>query len=114
MNNEENMNYEYLDNDILSKAFINEYNLELCTKIAFRIMHRFVKLKNKYPNEPAIKITARYEPIYSCPLPRQNHQMDLVDRKIDETAEYQFMNEKITAMMKIMNSDEKNALLKNL
>lgn len=107
MNNEENMNYEYLDNDILSKAFINEYNLELCTKIAFRIMHLFVKLKNKYPNEPAIKITSRYEPIYSCPLPRQNHQMDLVDRKIDETAEYQFMNEKITAMMKIMNSDEK-------
>ena len=107
MNDEDNKNYEYLDNDILSKAFISEYNLEMCTQIALKIMHRFVRLKNKYPNEPTIRITSRYEPIYSCSLPRENHQMDSIDRKIDEVAEYRFMNEKITAMMKIMNADEK-------
>ncbi len=27
-------------------------------------------------------------------LPRENHQMDSIDRKIDEVAEYRFMNEK--------------------
>lgn len=107
MNNERNMSYEYLDNDILSKAFINEYNLEVCTKLALKIMHRYVRLKNKYPNEPTIRITPRYEPIYSCPLPRQNNQMASVDNKIDEKAEYQFMNEKISGMLNIMNSDEK-------
>jgi hypothetical protein len=89
MNDEEISSNKYLDNDILSKAFINEYNLDICSKL------------------PAIRITARYEPIYSCPVPRQNHQMDSVDRKIDEKAEYQFMNEKLTAMMRIMNSDER-------
>ena len=59
MNDEDNKNYEYLDNDILSKAFISEYNLEMCTQIALKIMHRFVRLKNKYPNEPTIRITSR-------------------------------------------------------
>jgi hypothetical protein len=107
MNDEEISSNKYLDNDILSKAFINEYNLDICSKLAYKVMHRYVKLKNKYPYEPAIRITARYEPIYSCPVPRQNHQMDSVDRKIDEKAEYQFMNEKLTAMMRIMNSDER-------
>lgn len=107
MINEEIVNVEYLDSDILSKSFINEYNIDICTKLANKVMHRFVTLKNKYPYEPAIKLTSNYEPIYSCPLPRQNNQMDKVDNKIDEKAEYQFMNEKITAMMNIMNSFER-------
>ena len=39
----------------------------------------------------------------------KNIENELKDRfaKIDEVAEYRFMNEKITAMMKIMNIDEK-------
>ena len=107
MNNEEELIVEYLDNDILSKSFVNEYNVDICTKLANKVMHRFVTLKNKYPFEPSIKLTPNYEPIYTCPLPRQNKQMDEYDKNMDEKAEFQFMNEKLKAMMKIMNSFER-------
>ncbi len=45
MTDEDNKNYEYLDNDILSKAFISEYNLEMCTQIALKDNAPFCEVK---------------------------------------------------------------------
>lgn len=104
---EEIIKEELLDNEILGKDFVEEYNLEVCDKIARKLMRQFVKLKNIYPQEPQLRITQRYEPIYSCPLPRQNNQMGRIDKYIDDQSDYQFMNQKISSMMKLMNSEEK-------
>lgn len=98
---------ELLDNEILGKEFVDEYNLEVCEKIARKLMRQFIKLKNIYPQEPQLRITQRYEPIYSCSLPRQNNQMEKIDKHIDDQSDYQFMNQKISSMMQLMNSEEK-------
>jgi len=98
---------ELLDNEILGKEFVDEYNLVVCEKIAKKLMRQFIKLKNIYPQEPQLRITQRYEPIYSCPLPRQNNSMERIDKHIDDQSDYQFMNQKISSMMQLMNSEEK-------
>lgn len=98
---------ELLDNEILGREFVEDYNLVVCEKIARKLMRQFIKLKNIYPQEPQLRITQRYEPIYSCPLPRQNNQTDRIDKHMDDQRDYQFMNQKISSMMQLMSSEER-------
>lgn len=70
---------ELLDNEILGKEFVDEYNLVICEKISKKLMHQFIKLKNICPQEPQLRMTQRYEPIYSCLLPIKNNSINKDD-----------------------------------
>lgn len=98
---------EYLENEILSKEFVEDYNLEECMVISKLLMKKFNRLRNACPEELELRITPNYEPVYSCPLPRKNNQMDKIDNHIDDVNDYAFMNEKIKNIMKKMNNEEK-------
>lgn len=96
----------FLENEILSKSFISDYDLEECTIIAKMLMKKFHKLQNRLPEEVGLRITSNYKPIYSCPLPRRNNQMDPYDNKMDDVAEYALMNDKIKSVMNQMSEEE--------
>lgn len=66
----------YLENEILSKEFISDYNLDECKSIATMLMKKYKRLKNSCPEEVDLKITHNYEPIYSCLMPRKNAVME--------------------------------------
>ena len=100
-------NLEYIDNEILSKDFLSDYNIDECKKVLSMLLKKHQRLKNSCAEEVDLLITPRYEPIYSCPLPRQNNQMDKVDAHLDDIVDYRFMNAKISNIMKKMNSEEK-------
>lgn len=97
----------YLENEILSKEFISDYNLDECKSIATMLMKKYKRLKNSCPEEVDLKITHNYEPIYSCPMPRKNAVMEKIDRHIDDIRDYEFMNEKIKNIMNKMSSEER-------
>lgn len=97
---------EYLDNEILSRDFISDYDLEECMVIAKLLMKKFNRLRNTLPEEVELKITPTYKPIYSCPLPRKNIQMDRIDKKMDDATDYYYMNEKIKNIMNKMSNEE--------
>ena len=98
---------EYLDNEILSKSLMDDYNIELCINIARKIMKKFQRLINSCPEEPVLRITPRYEPILSSPMPRKNNTMDIIDKHLDDIRDYDFMKEKIKSVMMNMNSEER-------
>lgn len=98
---------EYLENEILDKDFIDDYDIDECLIIAKMIMKKYTRLKNSCPEEVELRLTPTYEPIYSCPLPRKNNAMDKVDRHMDDVNDYAFMNEKIKNIMQKMNAEEK-------
>lgn len=80
---------QYLENEILNKDFINDFNLDDCKTIASMLIKKYKRLKNSCPEEIDLRITQTYEPIYSCQLPRKNTTMAKVKN--------------ILMMLKIMN-----------
>ena len=100
-------NQEYLENEILSRSFIEDYDIDSCILIAKKIMKKFQRLINSCPEEPILRITPRYEPILSCPMPRKNTAMDIIDKHLDDVRDYDFMKEKIKSVMLNMNPDER-------
>lgn len=96
-----------LDNEILSKDFISDYNIDSCTLIVKKIIKKYQKLRNSIPEEPSLRISARYEPIYTCPTPKTNTATNKIDKYLDDVAEYQYINSKIKLVMLLMNSEER-------
>lgn len=97
---------KFLDNEILSRDFISDYDLDECIVIAKLLMKKFNRLRNTLPEEVELRITPSYQPIYSCPLPRRNTQMDKIDKRMDDVDDYHYMNEKIKNIMNKMTSEE--------
>lgn len=98
---------QYLENEILNKDFINDFNLDECKKVANMLIKKYKRLKNSCPEEVDLRITQTYEPIYSCQLPRTNTTMNKVEKHIDDVNDYEFMNEKMKNIMYKMNSEER-------
>lgn len=105
--NEEEKVVEYLDNEILCKEFCSDYNIDECTKIVKKLVKKYHRLTNSCPEEPNLRITSRYEPIYSCTLPRQNNTMSKIDNHLDDVRDYNFMKEKFFDIMNMMNCEER-------
>lgn len=98
---------EFLENEILDKKLIADYNLVECATISNLLMKKYHRLSNSCLEEPSLRITSRYEPIYNCSSSIRNTTNNIIDKHLDDIRDYNFMNEKIVALMGIMSRDEK-------
>lgn len=56
-----NCNEEFLENELLSKRDLQDYDLERTFYMVCKFIKRYKRLKCKSFNEPQIKVTTRYK-----------------------------------------------------
>lgn len=106
---------EYFENCLLDKNIINEYDIELTKNEVIKLINKYQKLKYKYINLPAPKITTNYEIRYECFLPYQkNNSVNIIDLKLDTEIEIKKFYSLILDVINKMNKKERTFFYEKL
>lgn len=100
-------NEEFLENEILSKNDLQDYDLERTFYKVCKFIRYYKKLKCKSFNEPQIKITTRYKFIFVDESFPNNNQYTKLDKFIDDKTEYYKFSQQITKITELMTEEEK-------
>lgn len=98
----------YLENCLLDKDLIDEYDIELTKNEVKKLINKYQKLKYKYINIPSPKITTNYEIKYECFTPcYKNNSYNVVDLKLDTEIEIKQFYSLILEAINQMNKKER-------
>lgn len=98
---------EFLENSILSKKDLEDYDLERTFYMVIKFMKHYKRLKCKSFNAPQIKVTTKYKYIFVDEPTRSPNEYTKFDEYLDSKTEYMALSEKITLVTDLMSEEEK-------
>ena len=107
MNNNMVENESYIDNSLLTKNDICDFDIERSHYMIDKFMAHYKKLKYKSLNEPQIKITTKFKYIFVDETNMGANQYTKYDEYIDNKSEYIQVSEKIVLITEMMTEEEK-------
>ena len=107
MNNTLVTENEFIENSMLSKKDLEDYDLERTFYMVIKFMKKYKRLKCKNYNEPQIKITTRYKYIFVDESCHSINEYTKLDEFIDNKTEYKVLSEKIALVTDLMSEEEK-------
>lgn len=107
MNNETiQINDNLMDNEILSKLDLEDYDLDRTYYNVCMFMKKYRRLKRKHYNEMPIKITNTYKYIYVDEKTKGVNDYTKLDNFIDNDTEYQQLSKKICLITSMFSQEE--------
>lgn len=97
---------ELLDNEMLSKMDLIDYDLERTYYNVCKFMKYYRKLKSKNFDEFPIKITTKYKYIYVDERTRGINDYTSLDKYIDDDTEYKKLSKQICLITKNFSQEE--------
>lgn len=97
---------ELLDNNLLSKMDLIDYDIDRTYYRVLMFMKKYRKLKNKSFEEPPIKITTTYKYIFVDERTKGINDYTKIDKYIDDESEYQKKSKKICLITKNFSQEE--------
>lgn len=102
-----NCNEEFLENELLSKRDLQDYDLERTFYMVCKFIKRYKRLKCKSFNEPQIKVTTRYKFIFVDESFASPNRYTQLDKFIDVKTEYYKLSKQITLVTDLLTEEEK-------
>lgn len=99
-------NEELLDNELLSKMDLVDYDLERTYYRVCKFMKKYRRLKSKGFNEPPIKITTKYKYIYVDEGTKGINDYTQLDKYIDDDTEYKQLSKQICLITQNFSQEE--------
>ena len=100
-------NEELLDNDLLSKMDLMDYDLDRTFFRVNKFMKKYRKLRSKHYDEMPIKITTRYKFIYVDESTRSINDYTKLDKYIDDDTEYRKLSKQICILTETFSQEER-------
>ena len=97
---------EYLENSMLSKKDLEDYDLERTYYMVIKFLKNYKRLKCKSFNAPQIKVTTKYKYIFVDEPTRNPNEYTKFDEYLDNKTEYMILSEKITLVTELMTEEE--------
>ena len=107
MNNTLVNDNEILENSLLGKKDLEDYDLERTFYMVIKHMKHYKRLKCKSYNAPQIKVTTKFKYIFVDEPTRSINEYTKFDEFLDNKTEYMAMSEKITLVTELMTEEEK-------
>lgn len=101
------VNEEYLENELLSKRDLEDYDLDRTYYNVCKLIKKYKKLKYKSYNEPQIKVTTKYKFIFVDESTTNNNRYTKLDEFIDNKTEYYQLSKQLTLVTDLMTEEEK-------
>ena len=106
MNNTLTNEIEFLENSMLSKKDLEDYDLERTYYMIIKFLKNYKRLKCKSFNAPQIKVTTKYKYIFVDEPNRSPNEYTKFDEYLDNKTEYMILSEKITLVTELMTEEE--------
>lgn len=98
---------EFLENELLSKNDLQDYDLERTTFMVSKFMKNYKRLKYKSYGDPQIKITTHYKYIFVDEPTISNNQYTKLDQLIDNKTEYYRLSNQLILLTNLLTLEEK-------
>ena len=99
-------NEELLDNELLSKIDLVDYDLDRTYYRVCSFMKKYRRLKSKHYDEMPIKITTKYKFIYVDEGTKNNNDYTTIDQYIDNDTDYQKISKRICLVTDTFSQEE--------
>lgn len=99
-------NEDLLDNELLSKMDLVDYDIERTYFRVCKLMKKYRRLKSKNYADIPIKITTKYKFIYVDESNRGTNDYNEIDRYLDNDSEYQKISKKICLITETFSQEE--------
>ena len=99
-------NEELLDNELLSKMDLVDYDLDRTYYRVCKFMKKYRRLKSKHYDEIPIKITTKYKYIYVDEGTRSMNEYTKLDKYIDDDTEYKKLSKQICLVTETFSQEE--------
>lgn len=98
---------EFLENELLTKNDVVDYDIDRSFYMITKFMAKYKRLRYKSFNEPQIKVTTKYKYIFVDESNLGNNQYTKLDDYIDSKSEYMEISQKIILITDMMTEEEK-------
>lgn len=99
-------NEELLDNELLSKMDLVDYDLDRTYYRVCKFMKKYRRLKSKHYDEMPIKITTKYKYIYVDEGTKSINEYTKLDKYIDDDTEYKKLSKQICLVTETFSQEE--------
>ena len=97
---------ELLDNELLSKIDLVDYDIDRTFFRVCKFMKKYRRLKSKHYDEMPIKITTKYKYIYVDEGTKNINDYTQIDKYIDDSTEYQKLSKHICLVTETFSQEE--------